>query len=108
MEKEINLPSNGGYHFGKMIDLPKYEGSWFENNEADQSNIIHKAIIFSIIYNEDEIYNKTTGYDGNCWTATIHDSRMMDDICVYKLNFRNPSDLFNHFESQDMKFCPLK
>ncbi len=105
MDKEMNLQSNGGYHFGKMIDLTKYEGTHFESNKADESNIIHKAIIFSMNYIADEIYNKTDGYAGNCWTTVIHDSRMIDDIYVYKLNFRNFSDLVNYFESQDMKFC---
>ena len=106
MEKEMNLPSVGGYHFGAMIDLSKYAGSYFENNNADESNIIYKAIIISISYKPDEIYNTTDGYAGKCWSAIIHDSRMIDDIYEYKLNFRNFSDLVTHFESQDMKFYP--
>ncbi len=106
MEKEMNLPSVGGYHFGEMVDLSKYSGTHFENNNADESNIIDKAIIISISYKPDEIYNTTDGHAGNCWTAIIHNSRLIDDIYIYKLNFRNFSDLVTHFESQDMKFCP--
>ena len=103
MEKEINLPSVGGYHFGAMIDLSKYSGSYFEY-KTDESNIINKAIIISLIYKPDYIYNNTDGYAGNCWTAVILDSRLIDVINVYKLNFRNFSDLVKHFESQDMIF----
>jgi len=106
MEKEINLPSNGGYHFGRMIDLKKYEGSYFENNEADKLNLIYKAIISSIVYKPDELYNTTYGNDGNCWRAIIQDLRLDDDIYIYKFNFRNFSDLIKYYESQDMKFCP--
>lgn len=106
MEKEINLPLNGGYHFGKMIDLKKYEESYFESNNADESNIIHKAIIISIVYKPDEIYYTTDGYAGNCWKAIIQDSRLIDDIYTYKFNFRNFSDLIKYYEAQDMKFCP--
>lgn len=106
MEKEINLPSNGGYHFGRMINLKKYEGSYFETNEEDKLNIIHKAIIISIVYKPDEIYNRTDGNEGNCWRAIIHDSRLIDNIYTYKFNFRNFSDLIYHYESQDMNYFP--
>ena len=106
MEKEMNLPSVGGYHFGASIDLSKYSGSYFENNNTDELNTIDKAIIISISYNPDEIYNTTDGYTGNCWSAIIHDARLIDNVHRYKLNFRNFSDLITHFELQDMKFCP--
>jgi hypothetical protein len=105
MLSEMNLKSVGGYHFGRMIDLKKFEGSHFESNKADESNTIHKAILVSICYNADEIYNRTDGYAGNCWTVIINDSRLINNEYTYKLNFRNLKDLISHYESQDMKFC---
>jgi len=106
MLSETKLTSTGGYHFGRMVDLSKYTGSHFESNHSDESNIIHKAIILSIYYNPDEIYNRNDGYFGNCWSVIINDSRMINNEYTYKLHFRNFSDLVKHYENQDMKFYP--
>jgi len=105
MEESKTLNSVGKYHFGRMIDLEKYVDCYFESNLADESNIINKAIIYSIVYNPNEIYCRTDGYAGACWTATIHDSRLIKGKSTYKLNFRNFVDLVVHFETEDMKFC---
>ena len=106
MKKEINLKVGGGYHFGIMVDLKKYSGSYFECNNEDVFGYIYKAIIFCITYNPDYIYIMTNGHFGNCWTARIHDARFVGDDYEYNLNFRNFSDLIGYYESQDMKYCP--
>lgn len=106
MKKEINLKVGGGYHFGRIVDLNKYSGSYFECNKVDEFGFIYKAVIFCITYNPDNVYNRTDGYFGNCWTALIHDSRYIGYDYEYSLNFRNFSDLVSHYESQDMRFCP--
>jgi hypothetical protein len=103
MQKEINLKSVGGYHFGAMIDLKEFEGSYFEDKETDTNGFINKANIFSIKYNPDNIYCTTDGYAGNCWTAIIFDSRLIDDIYAYKFNFRNFQDLVAYYEKENMK-----
>ena len=108
MERSINLKSVGKYHFGKMIDLEKYVGSYFESISVEEPNIINKAIIHSIKYNTDEIYNRTDGYAGRCWTVTMYDSRLINGEYTYHLNFRNFVDLVTHYESEGMKFCQLE
>lgn len=104
MIKEIILKSVGGYHFGKMVDLSKYTDCYFKSNDIDESNDIHKAIILSIFYQADEIYNKTDGYAGNCWKAVINDSRLINNEHTYTLIFRNFSDIVNYYDSQNMGF----
>ena len=103
MLSEMNLKSVGGYHFGKMIDLKKVEGCYFESNITDQ----YKATIIQIVYKADVIYNTTDGYAGNCWSAIIDDSRLINNEYKYKLNFRNFNDLLSHYQSQDMKFINI-
>jgi len=53
-DKEINLESVGGYHFGKLTDITHLSGNYFEEN-----NSLNKSSIISIIYNPDNIYNTT-------------------------------------------------
>lgn len=108
MEKELDLKSCGGYHFGALIDLKPLIQSHFEDKEADENGFINKAIINTIEYKPDEIYCNTDGYAGNCWTAIIHDSRLIDGICFYKFNFRNFGDLVAYYEEQNMKLVVVK
>jgi hypothetical protein len=89
-EKEINLKSLGGYHFGKLIDITNLVGSYFEKNNV-------KVTIISILYNPDNIYSTTDGYAGNCWTAKM---QYTNEPTIYKLNFRNSNDLFAHYENE--------
>jgi hypothetical protein len=103
MQKEINLKSVGGCHFGAMIDLKKLEGSYFEDKDCDENGIINKAIIYLIEYNPNNIHCITDGYAGYCWTAIIHDSRLDNDLYIYKLNFRNFGDLVAYYKEQNMK-----
>lgn len=103
VEKEINLKSVGRYHFGAMHDIRQLAGKHFEETEP-KTDIINKAIIHTLTYSPDSIYNTTDGYFGNCWSAIILDSRDDIDAQTYKLNFRNPADLFAYFEEQKMKF----
>lgn len=107
MSSEMNLKSVGGYHFGRMIDLKKLEGCYFESNITDASKVIHKATIITIDYNADVIYNTTDGYAGNCWSVIINDSRLINNEYTYKLNFRNLNDLISHYQSQNMKFINI-
>ena len=66
--------------------------------------LINKAIIISIEYNPDELYNKTDGYAGNCWSANIMDSREINGSIIITYNFRNFRDLVAHYEKEGFKF----
>lgn len=106
MMKIINLPSYGGLHFGEMSDLKIFENCYFEETNPE-SEFIHKAIIFKIDYNPDEIYSKNDGYAGNCWTARVEDYRTTDDTS-FIFNFRNFDDLVVHYEKEGLKFVNTK
>lgn len=105
--KTIDLPSYGGLHFGSMIDLKIFENCYFEETNPE-SDFIHKAIIFTIEYNPDEIYSKTDGHDGNCWTAHVEDYRMIDGTISFIFNFRNFGDLVVYYEKEGLKFVNTK
>ena len=103
MSNVINLPSVGGYHFGYMDDVKKFIENYFEEINPT-TNIINKAFIISIEYNPNEIYNKTDGHAGHCWTAQISDSREINGGSLITYNFRNFRDLVAHYEKEGFKF----
>lgn len=102
MSTTIDLPSIGGYHFGAMHQLKPFINQHFEEINS-KTNIINKAIILNIEYKPDELYNKTDGYAGNCWSATIMDSRLINDSSSVIYNFRNFRDLVTHYEKEGFK-----
>lgn len=103
MTTTINLPSIGGYHFGSINQLKPFFDKHFEerNPKTDTVNI---AKIINIEYKPDELYNKTDGYSGNCWSANIVDSRKINSSLLIKYNFRNFRDLVAHYEKEGFKF----
>lgn len=103
MSNIINLPSVGGFHFGSMFQLNGFINKHFEEINST-TNTINKAIIIDIDYNPDEIYNKTDGYAGKCWTANISDSRLINGFPLITYNFRNFNDLLAHYEKEGFKF----
>ena len=103
MSNIIDLPSVGKYHFGAMDDIKKYFDSHFEEINPT-TTIINKAIILNIGYNPSEVYNRTDGYFGNCWTATLSDSRVINGNALIVYNFRNFGDLITHYEKEGFKF----
>jgi hypothetical protein len=103
MSNIIELPSIGGYHFGYMDDVKKFIENYFEEINST-TNIINKAIILSIEYKSNEIYNRTDGYAGNCWIANILDSRQINGISFITYSFRNFRDLVAHYEKEGFKF----
>jgi len=103
MMKTIDLPSYGDLHFGAMSDLKIFENCYFEDTNPE-SNFIYKAIN----YNPDEIYSKTDGNGGNCWTAYVEDYRMTDGTTSFIFNFRNFGDLVVHYEKEGLKFVNTK
>lgn len=103
MSTTIDLPSIGGYHFGAMYQLKPFINQHFEEKNST-TNIINKAIILTIEYKPDEVYKTTDGYAGNCWSATIMDSREINDNSIIIYNFRNFRDLVAHYEKEGFKF----
>ena len=98
----IELDSFGGYHFGGAHDIKIVEGCWFEEVETNVDNkFINKAVIITTKYEPDEAYNRTDGYFGKCWSATLTDSR---NNSVLQFRFRNFGDLVVHYEKQGFKF----
>jgi hypothetical protein len=80
-----------------------YEGKWFEQLETrENSNIIHKALIYSINYEPDSTFCHTNGQDGTCWSAKILDSAEDEYILFY--HFNNFQNLLELFKEKGYKF----
>lgn len=103
MSITIDLPSIGGYHFVDIYKLKPFIYKHFEEINS-KTDIINKAIIINIEYKPDELYNKTDGYTGSCWSATIMDSRGINNSEVITYKFRNFRDLVIHYEKEGFKF----
>jgi hypothetical protein len=101
MEKHIYISSNLTNDISSNYQI--YEGKWFEQMESDaNSNIIYKAIIFSIKYEPDSTFCHTSGEDGTCWCSQISDSS--EDISVLFYHFRNFENLLELFKEKGYKF----
>ena len=103
MSNLINLPSFGGMHFGRTLDLKIFENCFFEEIHSE-TNIINKIIITKIDYKPDEIYIKNDGIAGKCWLADVMDSRIENDDPIQTLYFRNFGDVIVYFEKEGFKF----
>lgn len=93
----IDLPSIGGYHYVSINNTNPFLHHYFEEIGPEK---INKAIVLNIEYNPNELYNKTDGYAGNCWTATIDDSREINNNRIISYNFRNFRDLVAYYEEK--------
>ena len=104
MEKHIYVSnySTNGIDLGEIKKYEIFKGKYFEqNNHDNNSNIIHKALIYSIYYEPDSTYYHTDGYSGTCWIAKILDSAE-EEIIVY--HFRNFQNLIQLFKEKGYKF----
>jgi hypothetical protein len=109
MEEIIQLPSSGGYHFGNKPNLNLFKNSYFEETEISETNIINKVIILNIEHESDKLYSETDGNAGNCWIATMVDSRMEYDLSpVKKIYFRNFKDLVIYYKNQGLQFIDMR
>lgn len=70
--------------------------------EADQNDLLHKAIINSINYEPDSIYSTTDGYTGTCWVSEMIDSDY--EYGYQYLHFRNFEDLVEFYQQKGYKF----
>jgi hypothetical protein len=107
MSKHVYVPTYKapGLHFGYQSKFERLVGSYFEEQNYDDENIMYKSIIVSVIYKPDVIYGNTDGYGGRCWVAEIIDSKE-DGKNIY--HFRNFVDLVKMYEEKGYKFIELK
>ena len=104
MEKHIYVSnySTNGIDLGEIKKYEIFKGKYFEQtNNDNNSNTIHKALIYSINYEPDSTYYHTDGYSGTCWIARILDSAE-EDIIVY--HFRNFENLIQLFKEKGYTF----
>ena len=91
----VSSYSMRGLHFGSESGYERFEGTYFEEIEFNENNIINKAIISNIKYDPDSTYCNTDGYGGTCWCAEIIDS---DEKGFVYYHFRNFGDLVEMYK----------
>jgi hypothetical protein len=105
MEKHIYVSnySTNGVDLGEINNYEIFKGKHFEQTNHDaNSNIIHKALIYSIHFEPDSTYFHTDGYSGTCWLAKILDSAEDENMTFY--HFRNFENLIQIFKEKGYTF----
>ena len=97
----VSSYSTRGLHFGSESGYERFGGSYFEQLEYNENNIINKAIINKVKYDPDSTYCHTDGYGGTCWCAEIIDS---DEQGIIYYHFRNFEDLVGIYNGKGYKF----